>query len=279
MKEMTRGKYPWNEYSDVTQKIVIGNGITKVSSNAFADFSETEVVLGKKVYDIDFGAFSSNSNLTNIVFNEHLLYLRSYAFGSNRSLTEVTLPHSVFDMNGSFSNCKNLSKVDISQCRSRSIADCPFYGCAVNSIVLPNALATFTLNYTWNNITEITLGSRVLDYWAFSGDEPEYPTLSAASIEKVNISSDNPTLTVVDGDIVSKDGKNYYSILPTKQVTSITLDPRTEFVSPDAFSASKTLTDIYIDDSSTALKSIDGVLYDGEGRLLFYLPARTSGIL
>lgn len=276
MKEMKRNKYPWNEYKDITRKIVIGDGITKVSSYAFTDFSETEVVLGKKVYDIDFGAFSSNSNLTNIVFNEHLLYLRSSAFGSNRSLTEVTLPHSVFSMYGSFSNCKNLSKVDISQCRLRSTSDCPFYGCAVNSIVLPNTIAIFTLNYTWNNITEITLGSRVLDYWAYSDDEPEYPTISAASIEKVNISSDNPTLTVVDGDIVSKDGKNYYSILPTKQVTSITLDPRTEFVSPDAFSACKTLTDIYIDDSSTALKSIDGVLYDGEGRLLFYLPARTQ---
>ena len=156
---------PWVSYSEEITKVVIGDGVTYVSAEAFLSHDVLQTVsIGKSVTGIGMEAFKRCENLTTVQINgkpekistrtfQHCKKLENInipdtvttigyqAFSSCSSLKNITLPDSVEVIdNFAFEDCTNLQKVTLGN--SVQVIDLQaFFGCtSLNSINLPDSL-------------------------------------------------------------------------------------------------------------------------------------------
>lgn len=102
----------------------IPSSVTKINHQAFMNFKQKKITLGKNVEVIDTYAFYKCTKLTTINFNKKLKTISSSAFEGCKSLKVVKLPKSVKKIGKfAFSKCTKLNKVFIynKKCKINSI--------------------------------------------------------------------------------------------------------------------------------------------------------------
>ena len=87
---------PWYEERENVKKVVIGEGVTSVSAEAFRECKNiSSIILPDSLLFIGDVAFCQCHDLKDIVFPKNLIYIGSGAFSNCEHLTEVTIPSSV----------------------------------------------------------------------------------------------------------------------------------------------------------------------------------------
>ena len=189
--------------------------------------SLTSIQLSESLTSIGEWAFSECKSLTSIQLSESLTSIGDYAFSECKSLTSIQLPESVKSIGDSaFSKCKSLTSIQLSESLS-SIGDYAFSECkSLTSIQLPESLSSI-------------------------GDNP------FRECYRINITCDSPYFRVVDGLLISKEGKLIASL---SDKTHITIPESVNSIGNSAFAYCKSLTSIHLPES---VKSIGDSAFSG----------------
>ena len=172
--EMEAGEYPpWSGLRKVIENLVVEDGVTSISHNAFGAYTKLKTVtLPPSLVTIGGGGFSGCSALKSINLT-HLTTIGDYAFQGCSSLTSLTIPAGVTQINhGAFSNCTGLKKIILHD-RVTVIDTDAFHSCTgITSITIPDSVKTigggaFTYCYRLSNV-DLGNGVRELGANCFS---------------------------------------------------------------------------------------------------------------
>ena len=192
---------PWGKNITI---VVVKNGITRISSNAFYRCSGLKsVTIPNSVTSIGNGTFSDCAGLTSITIPNSVTSISSSAFSGCTGLTSITIPNSVTSISSSaFSGCTGLTRITvnsgnvayrsennclieketnslISGCKNSiipnsvtSIGGSAFYGCfGLTSITIPDSVTSIRSSafYGCSGLTSITIPDSVtsIDKYAF----------------------------------------------------------------------------------------------------------------
>lgn len=112
-QENTVNGWPeWNEFRQQIKKVIIGEGITRIGYDAFAECSALEIVEWGSVEQLCGSSFC-NTGLTDVVLPESVWFIDGYVFGFCQNLTSVSLPSSVREMGEAFMGCENLQRLEM----------------------------------------------------------------------------------------------------------------------------------------------------------------------
>ena len=126
----------------VTGDLVIPEGVSSISANTFAGWSDlTRVTIPSSVTAIGSSAFQGCSSLTSVIISDGVTSIGSYAFDSCSCLTSVTIPSSVTSIGvGAFYDCTSLTSVTIPS-GVTSIGSSAFSGCSgLTSVTIPSGV-------------------------------------------------------------------------------------------------------------------------------------------
>ncbi len=223
----------WYIGDNTITKVIIPEGVEKISNYAFANLTALEeVVFPSTLEHIDYGAFYGCTSLEKISFSSddnlkiinqnafencdlrNTLELKSicvisdYAFAGNQKLKGINLPESLFSVGEyAFAGCKKLEDVTISASRVK-YGPYAFTGCKslkdfyVNSYVLPEGMF-----YECKDLESVTIGPDVNDIGVFAFRD--------SKVDKFEISKDNKTYKVqTENYILSRDGDTLVAVSP-----------------------------------------------------------------
>jgi len=102
---------PWYSKREMIDSIVIGEGITSLGENAFADFRKLKsVTFPSSMTTIGSGAFLSCSGLEQLELSTRVTKIESGAFLGCETLKSITIPGSVYYISAdAFYNCYNVT--------------------------------------------------------------------------------------------------------------------------------------------------------------------------
>lgn len=129
-------------YSNMLQKIEIGNGVISIGNYAFSDcYSLTSVVIPNNVTNIGNFSFRACYSLTSIVIPNSIERIGGSAFQDCSSLTSVVIPESVTNTGTrTFQGCYSLASVVIPESLT-SLGNYSFHTCySLASVVIPNGI-------------------------------------------------------------------------------------------------------------------------------------------
>ncbi len=165
--------YPWSYYHKQIKKIIIGEGITEISDNAFhntgdefwtGDTRYTQlktVKLPSTLKSIGKGAFYGACKLKQINFPDNLEKIGSYAFTYCWNLKKVVLPKGVKVIKKhTFDYCKKLSYIEMPSVEK--IESHAFFWCeSLTEITFPKTLKRigYAAFSKCNKLTSVTLPS------------------------------------------------------------------------------------------------------------------------
>lgn len=149
------GYTPWEQYRQNLEKIVIGEGITKIGNYGFAETSCKEVVLPSGLLYIGECAFCYSSKLEKINFPSGLLSVGNNAFVSCVKLDSVNLPDSVTYIGPyAFSYCEKLVTLRLPE-GIECIENGTFQQCSsLKAVKIPNSVKTVG-NYAFWMCTDL----------------------------------------------------------------------------------------------------------------------------
>lgn len=109
------GEAPFSEFKDSLETIVIEDGITGISADAFRGYRNVKnVVLPQSLESIGECGFAECSSLENIAVPSKITKICDGTFLSCENLFDVSLPDGILSIGGSaFKNCKKLGYVKI----------------------------------------------------------------------------------------------------------------------------------------------------------------------
>ena len=82
--------YPWDEYSSEIKSVIVGEGVTLVSGEAFSNLENLESIsLPNSLVTIEPGAFHGNDKLTSVLIPKNVLFIYDKAFSYCTSLTTL----------------------------------------------------------------------------------------------------------------------------------------------------------------------------------------------
>lgn len=136
--------YPWMDYRDSIQTIVIGDQITQIGRNAFPWTACSTIQFGKSVRSIGAEAFSGCRNLNgDLTLPDSVQTIGAGAFqGCEKLSGDLTIPDSVVEIGeGAFRDCKNLNGTLTLGKNLRTIGKEAFSGCAfTGSLTIPEGV-------------------------------------------------------------------------------------------------------------------------------------------
>lgn len=182
--------YPWMDYRDSIQTIVIGDQITQIGRYAFPWTACSTIQFGKSVRSIGAKAFSGCRNLNgDLTLPDSVQTIGAGAFqGCEKLSGDLTIPDSVVEIGeGAFRDCKNLNGTLTLGKNLRTIGKEAFYWCAfTGSLTIPEGVAeiadgAFSSLYQFNRdgmfngtltlpSTLKTIGAEAFAYTDFSGE-------------------------------------------------------------------------------------------------------------
>ena len=210
------------------RSLVIPNGITEIGSWTFFGCVNLEsVTLPNTVTTIGEHAFAYCKKLKNITVPDSVEVIENCAFASCESLTSITVPGNVKSVGDeAFSHCASLKTVTICD-GVESLGYEVFHFCdQLSYINIPKSLVKIGYNIFWGNY----------------------------SIEKIEVSEDNPVFSSIDGNMYSKDKKTLIYYATGKKQSSFTLPFGVTHIRRFAFSFSNTLENIVFSDSVTKIE-------------------------
>ena len=135
-------------YQSALQKVEIGDGVTSISSNAFAYcYSLSSITIPNSVTSIGGDAFYNCYSLSSITIPNSVTSIGSNAFYYCSSLSSISIPNSVTQIgNYAFCGCYSLSSITIPNSVT-SIGKSAFYYCSLlSSISIPNSVTSIGSN-------------------------------------------------------------------------------------------------------------------------------------
>jgi len=159
-------KAPWINDAITIEKVVIGEGVTKISNYAFSWCTKlTRVTIPDSVITIGNYAFDNCWQLASVTIPVGVTSIGDSAFNSCRRLTSVTIPDSVTKIDdNAFSNCSSLTSVTISN-RVTTIASSTFYNCSrLTSVTIPNNVTAIESGafYNCSELRKVTIPNTVI---------------------------------------------------------------------------------------------------------------------
>ena len=133
MNDYEYGDYPWMDYRDSIQTIVIGDQITQIGRYAFTGTACSTIKFGKNVRSIGERAFLECRNLNgDLTLPDSVQTIGAGAFqGCEKLSGDLTIPDSVVEIGeGAFRDCKNLNGTLTLGKNLRTIGKEAFSGCA-----------------------------------------------------------------------------------------------------------------------------------------------------
>lgn len=180
--------YPWMDYRDSIQTIVIGDQITQIGWNAFPWTACSTIKFGKNVRSIGERAFNGCRNLNgDLTLPDSVQTIGAGAFqGCEKLSGDLTIPDSVQTIGDSaFEFCTGLNGTLTLGKNLRTIGKKAFSGCAfTGSLTIPEgiteiAIGTFSSLYQSSGMftgkltlpsTLKTIGASAFSYTDFSGE-------------------------------------------------------------------------------------------------------------
>ena len=106
---------PWQEYKSEVKEIIVGEGITELSSSAFNGMSMVHTIkLPTTLTAIGSSAFRDCTGFTSITIPNSVKGLGYACFSGCSGLTSITIPSSVTELNSScFEYCTNLEHIEV----------------------------------------------------------------------------------------------------------------------------------------------------------------------
>ena len=247
---------PWRSRKDEIQKVVIKQGVTKITRMAFSDCvnlksvdipesvedmrdsafsgcsSLTSVVIPKNVKTIPRIAFYKCTALESVILEEGISEIGVIAFYGCTSLKSITIPSSVKSMGyETFQNCTSLESITLKEGIS-NIGDGAFCGCSsLKSVTIPSSVKSIG-NDTFQNCTSlesVTLNEGIsnIGYYAFNG---------CTSLKSITIPS----------SVISIESGAFRSC---KNLTNVVISEGVTKIGDDAFISCNSLSNITIPDS------------------------------
>ena len=247
---------PWRSRKDEIQKVVIKQGVTKITRMAFSDCvnlksvdipesvedmrdsafsgcsSLTSVVIPKNVKTIPRIAFYKCTALESVILEEGISEIGVIAFYGCTSLKSITIPSSVKSMGyETFQNCTSLESITLKEGIS-NIGDGAFCGCSsLKSVTIPSSVKSIG-NDTFQNCTSlesVTLKEGISNIGndAFNG---------CTSLKSITIPS----------SVISIESGAFRSC---KNLTNVVISEGVTKIGDDAFISCNSLSNITIPDS------------------------------
>ena len=187
MNDYEYGDYPWMDYRNSIQTIVIGDQITQIGWNAFPWTACSTIKFGKNVRSIGERAFNGCRNLNgDLTLPDSVQTIGAGAFqGCEKLSGDLTIPDSVQTIGDSaFEFCTGLNGTLTLGKNLRTIAKAAFSGCAfTGSLTIPEGvteIANGTFSSSRSNgmftgtltlpSTLKTIGAEAFAYTDFSGE-------------------------------------------------------------------------------------------------------------
>lgn len=187
MNDYEYGDYPWMDYRNSIQTIVIGDQITQIGRYAFTGTACSTIKFGKNVRSIGERAFLECRNLNgDLTLPDSVQTIGAGAFqGCEKLSGDLTIPDSVVEIGeGAFRDCKNLNGTLTLGKNLRTIGKKAFSGCAfTGSLTIPEgiteiAIGTFSSSRSSGMFTGKltlpstlkTIGASAFAYTDFSGE-------------------------------------------------------------------------------------------------------------
>lgn len=137
-------EFPWMDYRDSIQTIVIGDQITQIGRYAFTGTACSTIKFGKNVRSIGERAFLECRNLNgDLTLPDSVQTIGAGAFqGCEKLSGDLTIPDSVVEIGeGAFRDCKNLNGTLTLGKNLRTIGKEAFSGCAfTGSLTIPEGV-------------------------------------------------------------------------------------------------------------------------------------------
>ncbi|WP_400237077.1 leucine-rich repeat domain-containing protein [Methanomethylophilus alvi] len=195
---------PWYQYRSDVKKVVIEDGITSISPNAFYGCSSlTSITIPDSVTSIGECTFYGCSSLTSITIPDSVTSIGECTFYGCSSLTSITIPDSVTSIGEcTFYRCSSLTSVTIPD-GVTSIGYYAFSGCSsLTSVTIPDSV-TSIYSYTFSecfSLVSVTIPDSVTSIGseAFSG---------CISLISIVVAEGNTVYRSVDGVLFSNDVK------------------------------------------------------------------------
>lgn len=281
-------------YNSIVTNVSLPSTITNIGYQAFTTSSLTSMIIPDSVITIGPSSFLDCSNLASVTIGTNVTTFGDEAFGNCPRLTNIFIPASVtnFTDGSAFLECTNLIAiyVDSQNPVYSSVAGVLFDkhqttlvtypGGLVGSYVFPNTVTSigdfaFAFNYNLTNVI-IPEGITNVGQYAFSscfnitnftisGTVTTLGQYSFSGCTKVT------TITIPEG--VTSIGRDAFSDMG---LTNIFIPASATNVGPAAFGCF-TLKSINVDSSNPAYRSVDGVLFDVQGRTLVEFPIAKAG--
>lgn len=228
--------------------------VTSIGYEAFRWSKMLSVTLPETIDSLKQGAFSGTSKLTSITLPSKLKYIGNIAFSSS-GLTSIVIPDAVEEIdNSAFFTAKQLTSIQFGK-GLKKIGNSAFYKCALTAVTLPEAVDSIAngMFYGCSQLKSVKLSSktRILGKRAFR----ECPALTQIDIPS--------GVKVVDDEC----------FLLCTGMTSLNL-PAAVAQLGNGIIASSGISTITIDPANENFKSVDGIIYNTDGTVLYVAPSK-----
>ena len=190
----------WYGLGTRIKEVVIDEGVTSISRNAFTDCGRIiSIEIPKSIKVIESRAFYFCTNLTSVTFPNAEIELEDEVFLLCTKLATVTIPYGLTKIGvRAFSNCGKITTISLPESVT-SIGDEAFYGCeGLNQVELPDSLETIGERAFAQSALEslhIPKGVKVMER-TFDGCD---------TLKEITVDSENCTFFAADGVLYNKD--------------------------------------------------------------------------
>ncbi|MBR4976492.1 MAG: leucine-rich repeat domain-containing protein, partial [Thermoguttaceae bacterium] len=223
-----------------TGEVVVPDGVASIAKGAFQGGEIESVVLPRTLEIIDANAFESCMKLKSVLSApEALETIGASAFSGCSALERFDWPENLQVIGkNAFTNCDSLTSAEIKSVRR--VGENAFYN--------NNKLATVELPSGTREIEAGAFAETALTTFKLPRDlETLQPgAFSGVALEKIEIEEGNVAFKIVDGALLSADGKTLYFRLPATSETTWKIPDGVRVVARSAFWGNKSLVSLEI---------------------------------
>jgi hypothetical protein len=271
------------------KKVIIPEGFTAIGKKSFQNCAGlTNIKFPESLISIQAFAFQGCTGLKKIKLPESLTSIGVFAFQGCAGLTDIKFPESLISIGAyAFQGCTGLTAIKVPE-NLTSIGANVFHDCTgLTHIELPDGLTSIE-DWAFGNCTglaniKVPRSLTSINGWAFFG---------CLGLAEITVDENNPAFCALDGVMFDKnmtdlvwfpDGKKGRYSIPEGvkrmtshaffvcNLTSISFPQSLLSIESDGFNGEQ-LKDITVSELNPNYCSIDGVLFDKEGKELLIYP-------
>lgn len=212
--------------------ISIPNNVSKIDDKAFFDcVALKEVHIGENVKELSSYAFYNCKQLETVTFKPGIERIEDNTFCNCASLKKIELPEGFVRLGSSaFSNCTSLSNISFPTSFKTFYGSQQFYGCTSLSKITCYGEIPAELSYGVKDMPfdDSTYQSAILSVpesaiQSYMASTPWKNFINLSDVDAIKI--ENNSLNILNGKLLSKDGKNL-------SVTIVTIDGKHVYAGP-----------------------------------------------